>query len=897
MIATSWQELSAVFQQVFDLPDGERERCLAELCTGNESLRGEVESLLRAHDLAEHFTQTGQAVTVGELGADALDLAPSRQLGPYTLLSELGQGGMSTVYLAARADDEFDRLVAIKTLRLMGGPEVYERFRAERQVHANLEHPGIARLYGGGTTERGVPYIVMEYIDGGLPIGVYCDEMQQTAEARIGLFLSVCDAVAYAHRNLVVHRDLKPNNILVSGSGEPKLLDFGISKLLTGEGSDWDPTGIGPGPLTPSYASPEQVLGEAITTASDVYSLGLLLFRLLAGKTPVPGSLGERLRILTEETTLPSLEQTAEADEQAPATAAFRTLERGRRQDLEAIVAKALQREPQARYGSVELLAADLRRWQSGLTVSARLPTLAYRFSRWLRRNWLVASFATAVIVTLAGSSIFLAAQAKELAQERDRARAEGSKSERILALLLGLFGGSDPVRAQGEDITVRDLLLDAEPRIDRELATQPRVQAALFEAVGQVFLSLGNLDDAERILNRARDLWEATTWPESSAGTTTLDLLSQVHVFRGGFDQALEALEHGLQLRRAEFGSESLEEAMSLSQVAYIYLLLYRTEEAEATARQALAIFDEQGDVGFESYRIDAQFYVAEALMRQKRRAEAEPLFEELLIETRAFFGANHPKTLNLLGKLADLKSADPNQLDVAERHIREKITAQEHVYEEEDHPKIAVSLDVLAGILARRGKLDEAEEVFGSSLEMYQRLLGSESPGLAVTQGNLGWFLLFRRADPERAQPILQDALRMGEKFFSSDATVLAYPLIGLGRCQTLLGQAELGEPYLRRALAIRRAAHGEEALSVARVELFLGENLAAQGDCGAAEALLLDSKGALEPTGHPDDLSRMQDAWHRFREVCGSVTRVEAHRPRDEVQRQISGEIDAG
>jgi serine/threonine protein kinase len=226
---TRWQELGSHFQQTFDLPVGERQAYLDEIGLEDDSLRDAVESLLRAHDLAEHFTESGSSVSVGELSPASQELMTGRQLGPYTVLEELGQGGMSTVFLAARADDQFDRLVAIKTVRGVVGPDGYGRFLAERQMHANLEHPGIARLYGGGTTQSGVPYIVMEYIDGGQPVDAYCDHHQLSAAARIELFAKICAAVAYAHRNLVVHRDLKPANILVTRDGEPKLLDFGIA--------------------------------------------------------------------------------------------------------------------------------------------------------------------------------------------------------------------------------------------------------------------------------------------------------------------------------------------------------------------------------------------------------------------------------------------------------------------------------------------------------------------------------------------------------------------------------------------------------------------------------------------------------------------------------------------
>ncbi len=873
MTDTSWRELGSVFDQVFDLPAEQRKLRLDELCADDQALRSEVESLLRAHQLAEHFTHAGFTVTVGALGNDALSLAPARQLGPYTLLRELGRGGMSTVFLAARADDEFDRLVAIKTLRPAGGFEGYERFRAERQVHANLEHPGIARLYGGGTTDGGVPYIVMEYIEDGLPISAYCDRQGLDAGARVSLFRSVLAAVAYAHRNLVVHRDIKPSNILVAPDGTAKLLDFGISKLLTREGSDWDPTGIGPGPLTPSYASPEQILGEPITTASDVFSLGALLFRMLAGTLPYPGSLGERLRALKDDDEPTTLARAAVGEDSEPASAlTFLALERGRRSDLEAIVAKALERRPAQRYGSVELFDEDLHRWQSGLTVSARPPTLAYRCSRWLRRNWLTASFAATVATTLLASSIFLALQAGELARERDRARDEVAKSEQILELLLGFFEGSDPARVQGAEVSVRDVLLAAEPQIDRELGDQPRVQAALFEAVGRVFYNLGSLDDAERILERARELWRSAAGPDAAAGADTLDLLAGVQINRGGLEQALELHERGRELRRAAHGAGSLEEAKSWIEVGHAQLLLNRLPAAETSVRRALAAFREHGDAGYEEHRIEARYLLARVHLRQDRPDLAEPLYHQVLADAREHLGRYHPDTLTYLVALASLKARQEGQLEAAERYTREAVAAFRQVYDQQDHPNLAASLGLLWDVLAKKGDLDGALAAIEEGIAMQQRLLGEESLMLAIYLGDLGWFHLFRRGDPESAEPILRRALAMAEKYLPAESPALTYPLIGLGRCRVLAGEPAQGQPYLERALAIRRAVSDAEAPRVARAELFLGESLAAQGRCGEAEGLLAHAEEVLEPGGDADDLSRMQEPLRVFREVCG-------------------------
>ena len=875
-MATPWQEMSAVFQQVFDLPETERRARLDALYPADSTVRTEVESLLRAHDLAEQLTEEGFTVAVERLSASTLDLAPTRQLGPYTILSELGRGGMSQVLLAARTDNAFDRLVAIKTLQATGQADSYERFLTERQVHASLEHPGIARLYGGGTSERGVPFIVMEYIERGRPISVYCDEQSLGAGQRIDLFRRVCLAVAYAHRNLVVHRDLKPNNILVTPEGDPKLLDFGISKLLTPEGSDWDPTGIGPGPLTPSYASPEQILGQPITTASDIFSLGVLLFRLLTGRLPFARSVSERLAEMQEDAPPISLERSAhqtldEPTDTRPSAEAFLALDRGQRQDLEAILSKALRHEPAERYGSVELMENDLRRWMQGLPVTARLPTLTYRFSRWLRRNWLVASFGMTLLVTLLISSIVLATQNQEMSRERDRAQAEAAKSERILDLMLGLLEGSDPANSLGDNPSVRDVLMAAEPRIDRELAAQPKVQAALFESVGRVFYSLGSLDDAERLLRRAEALWQQTVWPMDSTGSNTLDLLAQIQIRRGHFEQAIAVLEQSRQLRIDDFGVGSVEEAVSLTHISHAHLLLYRVDAAEATARRALEIFDQCSDEGFAEERVDVQFTLGETLYRQRGAAAADGIFEDLLTDAEGRLGSDHPKTLNILGKLAEVKSEQPQQMDLAVSYARQRIAIQQRLYQGEDHPDLALSYDSLAGILARAGYIDETQQAFEESVAMRERLEGDDGPFLAVTLGNLGWFHLFRRQDPVAAEPILRRSLAMAEQYYPPTASLLAYQLIGIGRCRTLAGDAAAGEPYLRRALAIRQAAHGDGALSVSRAELFLGESLASQGRCAEAEPLLQRSRSALRSAAEADDLSRMVAPWETFLENC--------------------------
>jgi len=414
----SFQDLGDVFQQVFDLPAEERQACLDALCLHDAPLREEVESLLQAHDLAESYSGQSAAgeTTRSTLSAQGWPVPreeSGKRFGPYKVLGLIGEGGMGKVFLAARADQEFDQRVAIKTLRTFE-KEGCERFRAERQMHAHLEHPGIARLYGGGT-EDGIPYLVMEYIAGGRPIDQHCNELELGVSARLELFLEVLDAVAFSHLKGIVHRDLKPRNILVTPSGKPRLLDFGIARLLGAEVADSDRARESGLALTPAYASPEQLLGGSVTTATDVFSLGALLFALLSGCSPFARSLDERLCQLGEQESLPSLTSSARAQPGHPAARAWLALDRRRREDLEAIVAKALEPAKARRYGSVEQLAGDLENVRAGRPVMARRHSTSAQPSYWLQRHWLKAGIRGVGFLCLALSSLALAPRLRQI--------------------------------------------------------------------------------------------------------------------------------------------------------------------------------------------------------------------------------------------------------------------------------------------------------------------------------------------------------------------------------------------------------------------------------------------------------------------------------------------------
>ena len=412
-----------LFDRALDVPIGERAVFLAHACPDPDT-RARVQALLDAHDRAgDGFL----ARPAAELAAAAIGRA-GRRLGAYQITREIGRGGMGAVYLAARADDEFQKQVAIKIVAApLGDEDLLRRFRRERQILAELEHPQIARLLDGGTTEEGLPYLVMEYVDG-VRIDEYCRTNRLSIDDRLRLFLRVCDAVQFAHNSLVIHRDLKPGNILVTADGQPRLLDFGIASLVTAD-NDTPTATRTVAAMTPEYASPEQIRNERVTAGSDVYSLGVILYELLAG-VPAHDLSGKRpdevYRIVTEEAPV------------APSVAAGHTgrhaLARHLRGDLDAIVSVALRKEPRRRYASVALLAEDVRRTLEGLPVVARGESLSYRARTFVRRHRVGVAAAAAIALSLVAGIVATTMQARVAEEQRREAESQRVRAERRFA-------------------------------------------------------------------------------------------------------------------------------------------------------------------------------------------------------------------------------------------------------------------------------------------------------------------------------------------------------------------------------------------------------------------------------------------------------------------------------
>jgi serine/threonine-protein kinase len=494
-----WQRVQEAFLAALERePPGREEYLLREL-GGEPELLGEARSLLAAYggDTAEAGGGSAAAAPAGEpVAGDCI--------GPYRLLRRLGAGGAGVVFLAAR-EAPFSAKVALKLLRHAALPQdSWRRLERERQILAGMEHPNVARLLDGGATADGRPYFVMEYIDG-LPIDLYCDRHHLGIDRRLGIVRQVCTAVHACHQNLVVHRDLKPSNILVSADGTPKLLDFGIAKLLEPEHFPLavEPTATGLRPMTPSYASPEQLRGGRVSTTSDVYSLGVLLYHLLSGHLPSedPRYLAERF--LPEGVPAPPLAPSQAAGSErsggavAEAVAQSRSLQPAqlRRRlagDLDTIVLMALRHEPHRRYASAEQLGADLERHLRGLPVIARGDSRLYRLAKSLRRHRAVTTVAVAGLLLVALLQVALALQVRRTARERDAASLERDRAEQVTRFLVDLFAVSDPTRTGVTGDSLTGLLDRAAERAVRELGDQPAVQAAALDAIGAVHANLG---------------------------------------------------------------------------------------------------------------------------------------------------------------------------------------------------------------------------------------------------------------------------------------------------------------------------------------------------------------------------------------------------------------------
>ncbi len=686
-----WERLKAVFATLLELPLEERGARLAATLPDDPSLVAEVEDLLAAHGDAGDFYDRG-ALAVPEVRQKLDEVGPGTRLGPYRVLRELGRGGMGAVYLAERDEPGFHQQVAIKLIkRGMDTDEIVRRFRAERQILASLSHPNIARLLDGGSAPDGRSYFVMELIEG-RPITAFAEAGGFDVEARLGLFLKVAAAVQSAHQSLVVHRDLKPANVLVDAAGEPKLLDFGIAKLLDPAGTRTALTGARRGPMTPDYASPEQRDGRPVTTATDVYSLGILLYELLVGLSPA--AVERRLGAGWAERP-PSQAVRALAD---PRDGDKRRLAHRVAGDLDTIIGKALEMEPERRYGTAAAFAEDVQRHLTQRPVLARRPTLAYRLGRTVVRHKLVAALALGICllaITATAAAIALYQAKKEVETQR---RTSETANEIMSELLK-----AGPGQRRGESRIVRRLL-------NQDPSLQKATMAPLFEKIGRTYSDLGLYAKAEECLRRALVLREAQRESGHDADLTlagNLTALGDATREIEKYEDSQRSYERALELKEQRLEDDELPLAEDLNGLGLVALAQGRYKEAHAAFERARAIGRQAGDEGEKALAI-ALNNLGTLAAAQGQFTKARLIFGAIYRYQRMLSGDDDPDTLehenNLafaLTNLGDDARAELLYRDIADR--RRRLLGI-------DHPDFVASLLPLVIVQRKLGRLREA-------------------------------------------------------------------------------------------------------------------------------------------------------------------------------------------
>jgi serine/threonine protein kinase/tetratricopeptide (TPR) repeat protein len=812
-----WLRIEYLFYAALELDDG-RAAFLDEACGNDVELRMEVETLLRSSGKTLGFLQQPVAQAVQQIAAEEI---AGKRIGAYRLLRQLGEGGMGKVYLAARADDLYQKEVAIKTVQSGLGQNRAKlmRFRSERQILANLDHPNIAHLLDGGFTEDGLPYLVMEYVNG-IRVDDYCRKNNLGIEPQLQLFSTICAAVEYAHKNLVVHRDLKPENILVTAEGVPKLLDFGIAKLLDPEGGDFTQTRTTERIMTPDYASPEQVLGEPVTTSTDVYALGVLLYELLAGKRPFKldtTSPFEIIRIICEQDPEPP-------SVIAAANPKLAVVARKLSGDLDNIVMMAMRKEPARRYVSVAAFADDVKAHLTGYPVQARTDTWKYRSGKFVRRHK-AGVIATAIVaLALIGFSIGMGLLAKRATRERLTAQRESQ-------FLEGIFEAATPNQARGKQVTARELLDQGSKRVDRELAGDPGLQGTMLYNIGRAYVALGLYDQAAPQLQRAYELRQKSLGDENADVADTLFSWADSLRLQGQFKKAEPLFRQTLAIRQEKFGEHSPAVLESLAALGECLYLENRDAEAEPVLRKALALDRELNTDA-------ARNYLALLLERKGSYPEALQLLRETVDYQRRVSGANSPSFAislhNLAGALID--AGDLNGAEATERQtldLQRKLLGNEH-------PDLGYPLNNLGFLLLEKGDWQAAEPVLRENLELMRRTLGEKNSRFATVLNN--WARVLQgKGDYAQAEATFKQAINIFTQTSGPVSWSAAKVIGNLGLVQFDKGDYVTAERYDREALDMDRKLGGDESPQAAYALTNLAEDRVFQNDPASAEPLL--------------------------------------------------------
>jgi serine/threonine-protein kinase len=838
-----WARVQGLFHRVAELPEDERRAFLDARCSDDPSVAADVLELLAEDERSDSLLDRGLGEVAGAVLDDGRSVPP--RLGPYRLREVLGEGGMGVVYLAERTD--FKNLVAIKVLRdAWLSPARRERFASEQSTLAQLNHPSIARLYDADHLPDGTPWFAMEYVDG-VALNRYCEEQRCNIRRTLGLFRGVCEAVLHAHQQAVIHRDIKPSNILVTRGGQPKLLDFGIAKQLEGLDRPMERTRTELRVMTPAYAAPEQLKGEGLGAHTDVYSLGAVLYELLAGSPPF--DLSNKTPAAATETIL---HQTPEKPSAAARKAAVRSerprallAERGAAwADLDVLCLTALQKDPARRYRSVESLIRDIDHYLRREPLEARPDTAGYRLGKFARRHWKPLSAAAAVTLAVVGLVSFYTVR---LTAARNDAVAEAQRTRRIQEFMNGLFEGGDPAAGPRDTLRVVSLL-ERGVHDAAGLAAEPAVQAELYQTLGTIFQNFGHLDRADSLLALALEIRRTRLGPDHPDVARSLVALALLKVDRSELDEAERLVREGLDMSRRRARSdaagvarattalglvlgvrgqyddaiEALTEAVRLDSIAGLPaadLVATLTELAnnhfyaghyavsESLNRRVLEI--DRGLYGDQHPNVAVDLVNLGAIQQEWGNwEEAERRYREALAIYRGWFGGNHfetAATLNMVGRTL----IQQGRLEEARAPLAEALAIRERLYGER-HPSVASTVNELALLAQREGRLDDAEAGFRRMLAIYREAYGGRHYLIGLATANLAT-VHFERKDFGGAERLFRDALERYAETLPPDHLYVGIAKLKLGR--TLLAAGRYAAAEVESRVGYKIVASQEE------------------------------------------------------------------------------------